>query len=296
MSQLDENEDDYKFLKSFISGGFAGACAKTVIAPIERIKFLFVTRQKQFKYKIAFQEAKYIFQKHGIKNFWRGNSANLISILPFSAINFSTFDFLRDIIIQKISYFIFIGATAGVVAQSCTYPIEFLRTRMAMQKDNFKYNSLIHAFKEIYKIEGIRGFYRGLTLAIIGVFFYHGSGFFIITNLKEYSEIHYPKTSKEWYFDFAFGAFGATFSQVLAYPFDIMYKRKQGEALLVQTGEQKSEMTTSQMFKFYLHKEGFGSALFKGVTINMIKAPIANGTAWAIKNKVNRYIDSSYDF
>ena len=32
---------DFKYVKSFISGGIAGVCAKTTIAPFERIKILF---------------------------------------------------------------------------------------------------------------------------------------------------------------------------------------------------------------------------------------------------------------
>lgn len=32
----------YKILKSFISGGFAGMCSKTLVAPIERVKYLFI--------------------------------------------------------------------------------------------------------------------------------------------------------------------------------------------------------------------------------------------------------------
>ena len=35
---------NYKIAKSFISGGFAGMCAKTLVAPIERVKYLFIVR------------------------------------------------------------------------------------------------------------------------------------------------------------------------------------------------------------------------------------------------------------
>ena len=31
---------DFKYVNSFISGGIAGVCAKTTIAPFERIKIL----------------------------------------------------------------------------------------------------------------------------------------------------------------------------------------------------------------------------------------------------------------
>lgn len=33
--------DEFKYLKSFVSGGIAGVCAKTIIAPLDRIKIMF---------------------------------------------------------------------------------------------------------------------------------------------------------------------------------------------------------------------------------------------------------------
>lgn len=33
-----------KTVKSFISGGIAGVVSKTIIAPIERVKYLFIVR------------------------------------------------------------------------------------------------------------------------------------------------------------------------------------------------------------------------------------------------------------
>jgi solute carrier family 25 (mitochondrial carrier protein), member 16 len=35
-------------IKSFIAGGLAGCCAKTIIAPLDRVKILFQTRNPYF--------------------------------------------------------------------------------------------------------------------------------------------------------------------------------------------------------------------------------------------------------
>ena len=40
-TQIIHYQYDLKYVKSFISGGIAGVCAKTIIAPFERIKILF---------------------------------------------------------------------------------------------------------------------------------------------------------------------------------------------------------------------------------------------------------------
>jgi hypothetical protein len=69
----------------------------------------------------------------------------------------------------------------------------------------------------------MRGFYCGYLASMIGIFVYHGSGFFIF---------HYPESFKRWYVDFAVGAISSS-GQFIAYPLDMIKKRMQGQALLV---------------------------------------------------------------
>ena len=44
-----------------------------------------------------------------------------------------------------------------------------------------------------------------------------------------------------------------------------------------------------------LQKEGFFRGFYKGISLNMIKAPLASATAWTDKNNLNRRLDSNYD-
>lgn len=84
-----------QIFKSLISGGIAGVCAKTVIAPFERVKLIFITRDRRFSYKEIMKETKYLVKTHGIANLWRGNSATILRIFPLAGVNFSMFDYLR---------------------------------------------------------------------------------------------------------------------------------------------------------------------------------------------------------
>ena len=74
------------------------------------------------------------------------------------------------------------SATAGVVTAICTNPIWVVKTRMLSTDSSTtgSYRGLtrtdLHLFtlttdglKEIYRTEGIRGFYSGLTPSLIGV-------------------------------------------------------------------------------------------------------------------------------
>lgn len=83
-----------KSISSFVSGGIAGVVAKTIIAPIERIKFLFIvqfylsrkTSHRKFTYQLFFSDASTIVSKHGLRNLWRGNIMNVARVFPHAAI------------------------------------------------------------------------------------------------------------------------------------------------------------------------------------------------------------------
>lgn len=104
---------------------------------------------------------------------------------------------------------------------------------MAMEKDKFSYKDYTSAFRNIYRTEGIRGFYRGYLASVSGIFLYHGSSFFIFTKIKENLKQKRPELFKKWYIDFAIGALSSA-GQFIAYPFDMVKKRMQGQALLVK--------------------------------------------------------------
>jgi hypothetical protein len=53
-----------------------------------------------------------------------------------------------------------------------------------MERDKFSYRDYPTAFRKIYRSEGVRGFYRGYLASMIGIFVYHGTGFFVFTRIK----------------------------------------------------------------------------------------------------------------
>lgn len=66
-----------------------------------------------------------------------------------------------------------------------------------------------------------------------GIFIYHGSSFFIFAKLKENIKVYYPDMSKKWYVDFLLGGL-SSLGQLVAYPFDVLRKRMQGQHLLYE--------------------------------------------------------------
>lgn len=84
------------------------------------------------------------------------------------------------------------GGLAGATSQSFTYPLDFMRTRIGadshqdINKRLFKgYPDMI---KKIYKVEGLKGFYKGYFFTVFFYFFYRASYFGPFEILKKKSK------------------------------------------------------------------------------------------------------------
>jgi Mitochondrial carrier protein len=80
------SKKDYESVLKFISGGVAGMIAKTIVAPIDRTKFLFMGTIRHFTIQSLLQELKRIKIEEGIKSYWKGNLAQLLRVFPYSGI------------------------------------------------------------------------------------------------------------------------------------------------------------------------------------------------------------------
>lgn len=192
-------------LADAFAGAAAGSLAKTITAPIERIKLL-----KQLQHSVdpkdapglrgsALSVAKSVYQKEGILAFWRGNTPNVLMQAGTTSLNFMLMDWYKTAINplvnmtlslpsnrphedrmkrrKMISSFLS-GGLAGGTALTVLYPIAFLRTRLAMDVGNQnesgrKYpKGMRDVFFSIMKTDGLRGMYQGYGIAISGVILY----------------------------------------------------------------------------------------------------------------------------
>ncbi len=84
---------------AFCAGGIAGAVSRTVVSPLERLKILFqVQSAGREEYKLSVGKALgKMWREEGWRGFMRGNGTNCIRIVPYSAVQFGSYNFYKRV-------------------------------------------------------------------------------------------------------------------------------------------------------------------------------------------------------
>eukprot|EP00842_Homolaphlyctis_polyrhiza_P003968 jgi/Hompol1/4572/HPOL_003713-RA len=95
----DKHTANYIF-KSMLAGGLAGCAAKTVIAPLDRVKILFQTSNPVYEQYTgsligASRAMRKIIKTQGSWGLFQGHSATLLRIFPYAAIKFMAYEQIK---------------------------------------------------------------------------------------------------------------------------------------------------------------------------------------------------------
>lgn len=111
-----------------------------------------------------------IVKEEGPAELYRGLTPSLIGVIPYAASNYFAYDTLRKAYKQVFKQeevgnieTLLIGAAAGAISSSATFPLEVARKHMqAGALNGRQYRNMLHALINIMEHEGVSGLYRGL--------------------------------------------------------------------------------------------------------------------------------------
>lgn len=91
-------------IAAFCAGGVAGAVSRTVVSPLERLKILMqVQSVGRDAYKLSVREALgKMWREEGWRGFMAGNGTNCIRIVPYSAVQFSSYNFYKKVGLRRV--------------------------------------------------------------------------------------------------------------------------------------------------------------------------------------------------
>ncbi len=119
----------------------------------------------------------------------------------------------------------FAGAISGMISNLSVYPLEFARTRMAMQGAMAKYK-LNEIIKLTFKREGgLVAFYKGALASMVGVWLYKGVGFTVYEAMKKMNQNSLKDSLN--FLNFSSGATAAFIGQLVSYPIEVTKRRMQ---------------------------------------------------------------------
>jgi solute carrier family 25 protein 42 len=293
-----------KELRNLIAGGLAGMVAKSVVAPIDRIKILYQVSSRKFRIVDVPQIAYKIFTEEGLGALWKGNTATMIRVFPYSGIQFMVFDRCKTFFLHKheVDYratgekrewgltpleSLAGGSLAGVCSALCTYPLDMTRAQLAVlkRKKNAPHVGFVGILGKNYKERGVKGLFRGITPTMLGILPYAGIAF----TLNEQSKLKVRKlTGREptTVEKMQCGALSGLFAQTLTYPLEVTRRRMQtmgvaqskdgavGSLGMGHAAAQQTELSMLRTISEVYAEQGM-AGLFKGVTLNWLKGPVA---------------------
>jgi len=276
-----------QLLSDLLIGGSIGALAKTVMAPVERIKLLMQTQDsnpdvlsgKIERYKSIGDCLSRVSKEQGLVAFWRGNLVNCLRYAPQqgSALAFndlinklfpdysSKTDFYKSLGVKLTS-----GGLAGAIANTICYPFDFARTRLAsdLSAGKPKFKGIWDCIASTTRSQGITGLYTGWTVTCMGAFVYRAGQLGLFKQIQDLNPYQADKGVLGAVSSFCAGTLGRTAIMPFNYPFDTVRRR-----MMLQSEKPVAERTykgSIDCFNKILAKEGL-RGMYKGMVPELFR-------------------------
>ena len=178
-----QKANQLSFNQMMIAGSLGGLIQIVLTYPLEVIRTRLSLSEKlssNQKYKGIIDCYSKIVRKEGFIALYKGLGPTIVVGTPYVGLQMSFYDiykrmnnnlFFSDqekknetlVILSNL----FSGALAGLTAQNLTYPGDTLRRRLqtnGIGGEKKKYRNSFDAISKIYRMEGIRGFFKGILL------------------------------------------------------------------------------------------------------------------------------------
>ncbi|MCJ1271411.1 hypothetical protein MMC22_011311 [Lobaria immixta] len=307
----------------FLSGGIAGVVSRTATAPLDRLKVYLIaqTGVKQetvqaIKEGAPVQAAKKasrpiveagraLWRMGGIRSLFAGNGLNVIKVMPESAIKFGSYEGSK-IALAKLEGHgdpknlkpwtqFFAAGMGGIISQFCIYPLDTLKFRMQCEtvEGGLHGNALIlDTTRKMWRTTGIRAFYRGLPMGLVGMFPYSAIDLSTFEYLKRFithrnalvRHCHEDDAAPGNVMTAGIGAVSGALGASAVYPINVLRTRlqSQGTAIHPPTYSGMWDVTVKTV-------KGEGvRGLFKGITPNLLKVVPAVSITYVVYDNCKR--------
>lgn len=277
-TQAGHEQDPWRLHKFFFAGGLAGAISRTATAPVDRLKMLLQVQEKRMT---VLEGIRMMRAEGSIKAYFKGNGTNVLKIAPETSIKLGLNDYLKRVVPQdahNISWEerVLCGGLSGAVGQGLVYPLDTVRTRLAVCS-SAEYTGIAVQAAKMWRAGGIPCFYRGLVPSTCGILPYAGVDICLFELFKDDLLARYDGNPPHVSILCA-GMLSSSIAQLVSYPLALVRTRLQAQGV---GGRPIKYSGMTDVFAQTIRKEGV-RGLYKGILPNLVKLAPAAGLSWYV--------------
>ncbi|XP_045902424.1 calcium-binding mitochondrial carrier protein SCaMC-1-B-like isoform X5 [Micropterus dolomieu] len=259
--------------RHLMAGVMAGSVSRTGTAPLDRLKvFRQVHGSTDFKGNVL-SSFQYMVKEGGLRSLWRGNGINVLKIAPETAIKFTAYEQIKNVMCGsnekgnlRVHERFVAGSLAGATAQTAIYPMEMLKTRLTLRKTG-QYSGMADCAKQILQREGITAFYKGYVPNMLSIVPYAGIDLAVYETLKvAWLNRNRGLADPGIMVLVGCGAFSSTCGQLASYPLALIRTRMQAQA----SGKGDPKPSMLSLLHNIVTQEGV-AGLYRGISPNLLK-------------------------
>ena len=292
----------FSIVNHFVAGGLGGAVGAVLTSPFDVIKTRLqssgyrlekvnygnihlagsnqaVISTQSKPYSAVFSYMRYMIKTEGWPSLFRGLELHLLGIAPSRAIYFAVYSNSKNFLLstgnlKHDSAILPVASSvvAGFTTCTMTNPVWFLKTRLQLECSRYGGNQkgLWRTIQNIYRKEGLRKFYCGLTASYLGI----GEtviNFLIYEQMKiKINRFYNRDSSKSFYFSTYVMAstLSKSTAAIIGYPHEVLRTRLRQQSNEVLGGVRYSSVT--QTARMILKEEGW-IAFYGGLWTHLLR-------------------------
>ncbi|XP_062550184.1 mitochondrial thiamine pyrophosphate carrier-like [Armigeres subalbatus] len=309
MDRPKDNKADYTAL----AGGLTGCITRFLCQPLDVLKIRLQlqvepisARSEISKYRSIVQSVGCIYREEGLLAFWKGHNPAQVLSLVYGVAQFSFYErfnlILRDMETFKghdLARHFVCGACSGSFASLTIMPLDVIRTRVVSQDPGKGYKNAFTAVGTIYRVEGIRGLYRGMVPALLQIaplaggqfMFYNLFGSFVrrLEHLDENTTL--PPTEL-----LLCGGLAGLTTKLIVYPLDLAKKRLHIQGFSQNRQTFGKHFVANRLFQclYQVCRDEGIQGLYKGLNPSLLKAAITSAFYFAIYDRLLLVFNSGF--
>ena len=220
----------------------------------------------------------------GVLRLWKGNGVNCLKITPEMAIKLLAFDTCKNQIAHdptnvSIGERFVAGGMAGVLSQVSIYPLEVVKTRLAIAGPA-EVSGMVDCARQTFARGGYAAFYAGVFPSIVGIIPYAAIDLSLNSWLKDVAALHLQAQKQETSIPILLGSgmISSGTATLLTFPLNVIRTKAQA------TGEPFGVIFN------YVRSQGW-SAFYRGVVPCLAKVLPATSISYAS----HEYLGGAWD-